>query len=127
MTAPHTAGMAESPRGRAEKADRAEEMLAAFNAGLTPQEIAEDFGVTSRCVYIRLNDLGIEFDSTKRRDAALWSLPDDERRVIFAQRAAKAAREQLKQIRSHSPLSTVFTGAGEIPLTQAALGQDASS
>jgi DNA invertase Pin-like site-specific DNA recombinase len=82
--------------GRAAKADRAEEMLAAFNAGLTPREIAEDFGVTVRCVYVRLTKQGVTFDNEKRRGSVMWDLPEDDRRFAIAQRAAHGAREALK-------------------------------
>lgn len=94
---PHTPEAGTPTFGRSAKADRAEEMLAAFNGGLTPREIAEDMGVTVRCVYVRLTKQGVTFDNEKRRGAVMWSLPEDERRLAIAQRAAHGASEALKE------------------------------
>lgn len=80
---------------RPAKADRAKLMLASFRKGRTPIEIARDFGVTKRCVYIRLNAAGIEFELGRPDD--LWSLPEDERRKQIILRSARGAREALKQ------------------------------
>jgi hypothetical protein len=111
--------------GRIEKLDRAQQMLAAFRRGFSPLEISRNFGVTQRCVYVRLNALGVDFEEERPSD--LWSMPEEERRRQITLRAARGARSALKQIRAVYPLSTVFTGTGHNELTQAALGQDASS
>lgn len=83
--------------GREPKAERAQQMLASYNRGRTPSQIARDFGVTMRCVYIRLNELGVEFERGRPDD--LWSLPEDDRRSQITVRASRAAREALKAIR----------------------------
>ncbi len=94
--------------GRDAKTSRAEQMLAAYNGGLSPLEIAHRMGVTQRCVYVRLNALGVEFEIGRPDD--LWSLPEAERRIEITRRAARGAREALKQFQRLSPLSTEFTG-----------------
>lgn len=76
------------------KTQRAHQMLKAYKSGQAPKDIAADFGVTKRAVYIRLNELGVHFENENRSD--LWSRPDDQRRVLFAKKAARVARELLK-------------------------------
>lgn len=107
-----------------DKRERAQQMLAAFRAGQSPLDISRSFGVTQRCVYVRLNALGVDFEEERPND--LWSMPEGERRTQIAIRAARGAREALKHIRSHSPLSTQFTGVGHNQLTPSTLGQDTS-
>lgn len=107
-------------RGAAEKHVRAADMLVAYESGRTPAEIAVQMGVTRRTVYIRLNALGVEFERGRPDD--LWSLPDDERRREITLRAARGAREALKQFRRLSPLSTEFTGTTVDALADGRIG-----
>jgi hypothetical protein len=118
-------GAETAPEGRSAKLDRARQMLAAFRQGYSPLEISRTFGVTQRCVYVRLNALGVDFEEERPSD--IWSMPEEDRRRQIAIRAARGARVALKQIRSHSPLSAEFTGAGQVPLTPRLVGRDASS
>lgn len=76
------------------KTQRAYQMLKAYQNGHSAKEIAAEFGVTRRAVHLRLNDLGVHFENENRSD--VWSRPDDERRALFAKKAARAARELLK-------------------------------
>lgn len=88
-----TAPKREYVTGRTAKAERADEMLEAYNNGMSPREIAADFNVTARCVYVRLGENGVIFDNAKRQSEAFWSLPEDERRLAFARKAAEGARK----------------------------------
>jgi len=90
------------------KRKRAERMLDYYLEGWSPLEISRMLGVTQRCVYIRLNDAGIEFEPGWPDD--IWSMPDDVKRLAISRRAARGAREALKEFSPLSPLSTVFTG-----------------
>lgn len=111
--------------GKAGKLERAKAMLEAHRRGYTPLEISRQFGVTQRCVYVRLNALGVNFEEEEQADR-LWSMPENDRRREVAIRAARGAREALKAFPHFSPMSTVFTGTNEIALTPVLLVQDGS-
>lgn len=81
---------------RSARDERADQMLADYEDGFGPTEIAERMGVTRRLVYLRLSALGVTFDNAERKPESLWNLPDDQRRTAINNRAAKAARELLK-------------------------------
>lgn len=109
--------------GHDAKSDRADQMLNAYLDGFTVSEIAQYHGVTRRMVYIRLNALGVVFDVGRPDD--IWSMPEDQRRIEITKRAARGAREALKDFPPISPLSTLFTADCRLPLTQCLQGQDA--
>lgn len=96
MSTSQTAAEARPPaiEGRAARAERAQQMLVTYRQGASVAEIGRQYGLSERQVYIRLNELGVVFVSKAPSD--IWSLPENERRIAFARRAARGARKQLR-------------------------------
>lgn len=83
------------------KAERRAEIIQLRRGGMRPRDIAQKFGLQRNTVNRILSDAGVTSghvpnyaDMVDR----IWSLPDDERRIAIAKRAAQGARDTRRQL-----------------------------
>jgi hypothetical protein len=100
---------------RVEKADRRQRIIAMRLSGVAPYDIARKFGMTANYVraVLREADVAAETAAYGSDVDSIWSLPEEERRLAFARRAAEGARAALRNPSfEFSPVSTVITATG---------------
>jgi hypothetical protein len=81
-----------------EKRKRHDQIVALFESGYAPGEIAKKFGHTSRFVRQVLSKRGIKIMPPELNRPSMWDLDENKRREAIIKRAAKGARETLKKI-----------------------------
>lgn len=89
MSLPQTHGNAVAYRKRDKR------MGELFESGMKVSRIAEELGMSLSHVWYRLTQAGYDVGANS---SSVWSMSEDDRRVEFAKRAAKAAREQLQSL-----------------------------
>lgn len=101
-------------------------ILELHRAGSSPYDIANHHGLRVGAVRVFLRAMGEEITEYDRsvpidRDS-IWSLPDDERRIAFAERARQGAKQTLdahavNELAQFPPLSTLVTDSrGNLPV-----------
>jgi uncharacterized protein YjcR len=81
-----------------EKAERRRAMVALYEIGTQPADIAKHFGVTANYVRALLREAGWEVTPPAQNKASIWDLEGPELRRAIRQRAADGARQRLNEM-----------------------------
>jgi hypothetical protein len=90
----------------AEKQERRNAIIALWEAGSAPTEIARRYGLTANYVRVVLKSADVDVDAAngaRPKVDRMWELDEDERRRAIIERAAQGCRETMQANRQSLP------------------------